>query len=356
MMYPMSKITLPSGKVIEIKDAYARQLLARGLNFIICWDGNSVPVVADIPAGVKVTYNNVEYVGTKPATSAEPLSIYLVMSPTQVGENDYYDEYVATGRETKKWEKLGDTRINLDDIPVEKGSGQNSVQQKGTGAVASGIMSFAEGNGTKATNTAEHAEGAFNKSNTGTRHSVGIGTADNARKNAFEIMENGDAYLFGVGGYDGTNPSEAKTIKECIDNSENHTFIINPGVTTWQEVYDAYQAGKLVYYKGALCEYFSVEEGRVEGSSFSALVRDGDATVNYMGIGYLLSEAVPISIPGEIVDINAEEVINTKQENEILPNDKVTQEEIDSLFDGGGGGGSGSGGASSEGGEGGDQT
>ena len=38
-----------------------------------------------------------------------------------------------------------------------------------------------------------------------TVHSIGIGTSASARKNAFEVMRNGDAYLIGVDGYDGTN-------------------------------------------------------------------------------------------------------------------------------------------------------
>ena len=78
---------------------------------------------------------------------------------------------------------------------------------------ASGRSSHAEGEHTKATNTYEHAEGTFNKSNNisgdtsgSTIHSIGIGTSENDRKNAFEVMQNGDAYLYGAGGYDGTNP------------------------------------------------------------------------------------------------------------------------------------------------------
>ena len=72
--------------------------------------------------------------------------------------------------------------------------------------------SHAEGGSTRATNPCEHAEGQYNKSNTGidtssqTLHSIGIGTSENDRKNAFEVMQNGDVYLYGAGGYDGTNP------------------------------------------------------------------------------------------------------------------------------------------------------
>ena len=76
--------------------------------------------------------------------------------------------------------------------------------------------SHAEGLGTETSNTAEHAEGKYNKSNTGTMHSVGIGTSATKRKNAFEVMDNGDIYAIGIGGYDGTNPSSATRLQDSL--------------------------------------------------------------------------------------------------------------------------------------------
>lgn len=86
---------------------------------------------------------------------------------------------------------------------------------EGNGTVAAGMASHAEGWGTVTQNDGEHADGKFNRSNTGetaaeqTRHSVGIGTDGDNRRNAFEIMADGSAYLYGAGGYDGTNAAEA---------------------------------------------------------------------------------------------------------------------------------------------------
>lgn len=78
---------------------------------------------------------------------------------------------------------------------------------------AVGDNSHTEGDGTLALNNYEHAEGAYNVSNTGTasqttRHSIGIGGNSSNRKNAFEVMQNGDIYAYGVGGYDGTNAGQ----------------------------------------------------------------------------------------------------------------------------------------------------
>ncbi len=81
-----------------------------------------------------------------------------------------------------------------------------------------------------ANNIGEHAEGRYNVShfaaaewgNAGnTIHSVGIGSPSQTlefenSKNAFEIMQNGDAYLYGVGGYDGTNPTDATRLQDAI--------------------------------------------------------------------------------------------------------------------------------------------
>ena len=118
-MADISKITLPSGNTYEIKDAVARQMISGGVSFIIAWDGTSAPVAADIPAGVKVTYNSTTYTGTLAADNAEAGAFYLVKSGTAPsGETlDVYDEYVPVGTTgSKTWEKIGDTQLNLTDV------------------------------------------------------------------------------------------------------------------------------------------------------------------------------------------------------------------------------------------------
>jgi len=72
-------------------------MISGGVSFIIAWDGTSAPVVADIPSGVKVTYNDTVYTGTLAATADTVGSFYLVKSSsTPSGEIlDIYDEYVT---------------------------------------------------------------------------------------------------------------------------------------------------------------------------------------------------------------------------------------------------------------------
>ena len=110
---------------------------------------------------------------------------------------------------------------------------------EGTTTQAKGYASHTEGSWTVSENEAEHAEGKYNKSNTGTKktiHSVGIGTSDTDRKNAHEIMENGDHYVYGVGGYDGKNPDTSKTLQEVISGSRS---IIDLGNITSDDEFDA---------------------------------------------------------------------------------------------------------------------
>ena len=116
-MADISKIKMPSGNTYDIKDAVARQAIAGGMSKIIAWNGSSTPVVANIPAGVTVTYNETDYTGTLAAADADVTGFYFVYSSTQVGATDIFDEYtVVTSGNTKSWEKIGDTSLDLSSL------------------------------------------------------------------------------------------------------------------------------------------------------------------------------------------------------------------------------------------------
>lgn len=134
-MAEISKIKLPSGNVYDIKDETARNLIAGGITYSVAWDGNSVPTVANIPAGVVVTYNGTNYTGTKAASSAEPGTFYLVKTRTG---NNAYDEYVVANN---TWEKLGSKDVDLsglgelayhDTVSLVKGNGDNVLGSDAT--------------------------------------------------------------------------------------------------------------------------------------------------------------------------------------------------------------------------------
>lgn len=93
----------------------------------------------------------------------------------------------------------------------------------------------AEGVGTVANNWAQHSQGIYNLSHQDSNYlnvlhsaantvfSIGDGTAANDRKNAFEIMQNGDIYAVGVGGYNGTDTkiqdANIKTLQEVVNST-----------------------------------------------------------------------------------------------------------------------------------------
>lgn len=132
-MASISKIKLPNGASYEIKDAVARELIAGGLKYIVAWDGNSMPVVSNIPAGVVVRWEGTDYTGILAPEDAELGGFYLVKHVDPKESLDYYAEYaVVTIDETKKWEKIGTTDIDLsslgdlawkDNVILSKGDG-----------------------------------------------------------------------------------------------------------------------------------------------------------------------------------------------------------------------------------------
>lgn len=88
--------------------------------------------------------------------------------------------------------------------------GQNS-HTEGLQTQAHGFKSHAEGYGTRTEHDSEHACGMFNKTNylagqSETIFSIGIGSSDTDRKNAVEVLKDGRVLVYGVGGYNGTNP------------------------------------------------------------------------------------------------------------------------------------------------------
>ena len=92
---------------------------------------------------------------------------------------------------------------------------------------ASGVGSVAIGQYSEAKNTDEIGLGKYNSSiNTGTtaektQFTVGVGTANNARSNLIEAKQNKDIYVYGVGGFDGTNAgtSGVQTLQTVIANA-----------------------------------------------------------------------------------------------------------------------------------------
>ena len=77
---------------------------------ILCWDGSSSPIVANIPAGVVVNYSGMDYTGTLAASVDTAGKIYMVAT----GTSNNYDRYMTfAGSPSYVWENIGDTTIDL---------------------------------------------------------------------------------------------------------------------------------------------------------------------------------------------------------------------------------------------------
>ena len=85
-------------------------------SYVVAWDGDSTPVVANIPAGVTFTYDGNTYTGTLAASSSTTNKTYLV------GDNNgNFDEYVTqVNGSTYSWQYLGNTEIDLSDYVTQE--------------------------------------------------------------------------------------------------------------------------------------------------------------------------------------------------------------------------------------------
>lgn len=193
----------------------------------------SNPMAGDVDLGLGAHSEGINTKATQRGSHAEGRDTYAAgqYSHAEGRETEAFYASHAEGRGSKATgdvshaEGLGTYAIG--DHTHAEGQNTHAVglnaHAEGLRGWANGQHSHAEGVDTVTSNTAEHAEGKFNKSNKAdgsfgsagnTLHSIGVGTSASDRKNAWEIMQNGDAYLLGLGKYDGTNPAVAKTVQE----------------------------------------------------------------------------------------------------------------------------------------------
>lgn len=195
----------------------------------------SNPAVGDMDLGDGAHSEGVNTKATQRGSHAEGRDTYAAgqYSHAEGRETEAFYASHAEGRGSKATgdvshaEGLGTYAIG--DHTHAEGQNTHAVglnaHAEGLRGWANGQHSHAEGVDTVTSNTAEHAEGKFNKSNKAdgsfgssgnTLHSIGIGTSASDRKNASEVMQNGDVYLLGVGGYDGKNPAVSKAVQQVI--------------------------------------------------------------------------------------------------------------------------------------------
>lgn len=182
-------------------------------------------------------------------------------APTTSGSNGQF--LMSTGSGAPIWTTVSDEKVKLNqstsssNIPLlaapisnpsngstyESAFSNNIVLNPNTITLVvgencenAGTYGITEGYYTRTINMAEHAQGAMNLSHaeTGefdgnprnTVHSIGIGIgeAESNRKNAVEVMQNGDTYIKGIGNYDGTDFNKSTNIlpiQQCMVQSSD---------------------------------------------------------------------------------------------------------------------------------------
>lgn len=112
-MADISKIVLPSGSSYDIKDAAARDAIAKinSFEYTICKDA------ATTPEGVKWFQGELQITGTLVASADTKSKIYLVPSKTTSGTANSYAEYITIQTsDMYSWELFGDTEVRLEDL------------------------------------------------------------------------------------------------------------------------------------------------------------------------------------------------------------------------------------------------
>lgn len=170
-MADVSKIKVPNGTVYDIKDETARAGLA----------GKAEVSHTHTAYALKSKYGDTTIdVGRKTGTDVGICSDAEGWHTTASGDYSH-SEGLATTASNRCSHSEGVSTV---------ASGESS-HAEGTGAIALGDHSHARGWNTIANNSCETASGKYNVSNSDTLFSIGDGTADDARHNAFEITTTG---------------------------------------------------------------------------------------------------------------------------------------------------------------------
>lgn len=162
----------------------------RGISITTGETADTVSFNLPISAGTKTNaliYNSTMNVASGDYSNAEGYNT------TTIGSYSHAEGFIANAKGVASHAEGLSTK--------SKGFGSHA---EGRETEASGDYSHSEGYLTRTTNESEHSSGRYNNSvsasktfgdSGNTLFSVGNGTADNARHNAFEIRQNGDIYI-----------------------------------------------------------------------------------------------------------------------------------------------------------------
>lgn len=171
----------------------------------------------------------------------------------------------------------------------------------GANSTAAGSYSVALGHGLGAANTDETALGKYNNnistgtSNEKTFFTIGNGTGTNAKSNLIEAKENSDIYVYGIGGFDGTNSSGSQTLQDVINNSwilgGGQYSLMSPGATSASGNYSisaGYDSQSNANYSvaiaGGICAYDDSDPDTIVDGNHGVAICEGAIVEGEYGI------------------------------------------------------------------------
>ena len=194
-----------------------------------------------------------------------------------------------------------------------RAQGQVSIgKNAGPISLTTGTNSLCLGYYSEATNPEEIAIGKANKSiNTGTtaektQFTVGNGTGMNARSNLIEAKQNNDIYVYGVGGFNGTNAGQSgvETLQQAIANAGGGGTSYTAGqaidITNGAISVD-YGSGLGLGTNGELQVEWSEGPTALAGSGLSANTQTGQLDVDFTSVQGKLTAGSGITISGNTI-------------------------------------------------------
>ncbi len=175
--------------------------------------------------------NNIENaIDTLSKISVTPGKLKTINGKSIVGQGDLSLSDLGDISEDDIIEGLGYTPASVEDVPIWTDYHEDGSKTYEVPAVRLG-QGILVANG-------EAAIGRYNLSIPGRVLIVGSGTSNEDRRNSLEVCESGEVYIYGLGGYDGTNSEDPEVVP-----------VNRADLATHDEVQPVMWAGTLAEYK-----------------------------------------------------------------------------------------------------------
>ena len=220
---------------------------------------------------------------------------------------------------------------------------------EGQNTFAGADYSHAEGQNIDVRSESAHGEGRYNASVPDAIHMVGIGESHTARKNAHTIKKNGKHYILGVGGYVGTEMSDAQfarikdlaTVISELESAGGGPFALTLTLGTgdeWAMDCTFEELAAAVDAKRGIV--FAVNNGSYDGEAFTATLQMHSSAENVVVLQGYANKAyiyvvVTNSPTGLTVDVSEVNLVNidttipAAPSNANVPGTKAVKDYVD---------------------------